>query len=448
MEPLTLLGLLGASIAAASGVRAVTVRRRWAKHLDVWWDAANASGATAIETKWGADRWVVSGWWGQLHFKIEERRRDHICVVVCGREQLLQGVSIRPEDVGTRLAKLRPAGREIDVGDDAFDAAFYIGGIPAQVHALLDAATRRDLMDLASDGRVEISGGEIWMELHVYALYRTLLVLRRCAERMTGPLGLADHLAANAGCDPERRVRLLNLLVLVRELRGLDITDKALRTACSDPDPEIRLRAATELEQDGHATLAALAEGDTDVAARAVSALGIHLGVEKTRTILGRALDAKRLDVACACIENVGRFSPAVVVDNLLPFLSSRHTEVAVSAATAIRWTSAPEIESALLVALASFDQKLRVAAAEALGRVGSVSAVPKLKEAANSERDDLQRAAREAIAWIQARVPEGAAAGQLSLASAEAGQLSLAEPTSGRLSLAEQGPDRARRSD
>jgi hypothetical protein len=79
MEPLTLLGLLGASIAAASGVGAMTARRSRVKHLDVWWEAARASGATAIETEWGFDRWVMKGWWGKLHFKIEEPRRDHPC---------------------------------------------------------------------------------------------------------------------------------------------------------------------------------------------------------------------------------------------------------------------------------------------------------------------------------------------------------------------------------
>jgi hypothetical protein len=457
MDPLALIAFVaGGCLAAASGIVANT-RRRGIWHFSIWSDAARASGATKVDTKWVDGRWMMSGsWacpaclrpWHRLRFQIEEVRRQRVRVVVSGGERPLQELSIRPEDVRTALAKLRPAGREIEVGDDAFDAAFYVGGTPVQVHALLDAPTRRDLLELGVEGPVEVRSGELRVELHVYALYRAMQLLRRCAERMTRPLGIAAHLAANACCDPEDQVRFYNLLVLVRELRGLDITSETLQKACSDPHPEIRLRAATELGSEGHATLVALAESDTDVTARAVAALGIHLGVEKTKAILCRALDDERIDVARACIENLGRFRAAVVLDGVVPLLSHRNSAVAVAAAAAIGWTGGPEIEAALLVALESFDPKLRVAAADALARVGSVSAVPKLKEAANSERDDLRRAAREAIAWIQARVPEGAAAGQLSLASAEAGQLSLAEPTSGRLSLAEPDSERARRPD
>ena len=78
------------------------------------------------------------------------------------------------------------------------------------------------------------------------------------------------------------------------------------------------------------------------------------------------------------------------------------------------------------------------MAAASALGRVGSSAAVLPLKEAAESFSHDpeLRRATRQAIAGIQSRV-QGASPGQLSLAGAEAGQLSLAEAEAGQLSLA-----------
>jgi len=81
------------------------------------------------------------------------------------------------------------------------------------------------------------------------------------------------------------------------------------------------------------------------------------------------------------------------------------------------------------------------VAAARALGRVGSAAAVAPLKEAEARRREpDLTRAARQAIAEIQARLP-GASPGQLSLASGETGSLSLAEDERGRLSLKEDAP-------
>ena len=84
----------------------------------------------------------------------------------------------------------------------------------------------------------------------------------------------------------------------------------------------------------------------------------------------------------------------------------------------------------------------MRVAAAAALGQVGSAAAVLPLKElgahgnATTSER----RAARQAIAEIQYRA-HGASPGQLSLAEGDAGALSLAgDDPAGRVSLAEKG--------
>jgi len=84
----------------------------------------------------------------------------------------------------------------------------------------------------------------------------------------------------------------------------------------------------------------------------------------------------------------------------------------------------------------------VRVAAARALGRVGTTGAVLPLKGL--EARDGAARAAtRQAIALIQSRVA-GAAPGQLSLAGGESGQLSLATEEQGRLSLADpSGPGR-----
>jgi hypothetical protein len=74
---------------------------------------------------------------------------------------------------------------------------------------------------------------------------------------------------------------------------------------------------------------------------------------------------------------------------------------------------------------------------------VGTAAAVAPLQNA-ESRDSETRRAARQAIAEIQARlaVASGAAPGQLSLAAGEAGQLSLAETDeAGRLSLAETAP-------
>jgi hypothetical protein len=76
----------------------------------------------------------------------------------------------------------------------------------------------------------------------------------------------------------------------------------------------------------------------------------------------------------------------------------------------------------------------VRVAAARALGQVGTIAAVLPLKEREAQDRA-VRAAARQAIAEIQSRA-RGAAPGQLSLAGGESGRLSLASGEEGRLSL------------
>jgi hypothetical protein len=93
-----------------------------------------------------------------------------------------------------------------------------------------------------------------------------------------------------------------------------------------------------------------------------------------------------------------------------------------------------------LLAILQHETADLQVAAAHALGRIGTVAAVPLLQEAAERSPDDqnLRRATRQAVAAIQSRL-QGASPGQLSLAgTVDAGQLSLAPDEAGQLSLAD----------
>jgi HEAT repeat protein len=83
--------------------------------------------------------------------------------------------------------------------------------------------------------------------------------------------------------------------------------------------------------------------------------------------------------------------------------------------------------EEPLLLALrdGSLDE-VRLAAAVALGQVGTAASVLPLKAAAERE-GGLRKAAREAVAQIQSRLG-GASPGQLSLAGGDGGALSLAE--------------------
>jgi HEAT repeat protein len=110
--------------------------------------------------------------------------------------------------------------------------------------------------------------------------------------------------------------------------------------------------------------------------------------------------------------------------------------DLAVSAAHALAETGETAALEPLLSALTRDRPPVQAAAAEALGRIGTARAILPLRELESDSRDDvIRRAARQAVASIQARLP-GASPGQLSLADADTGALSLADDETGRLSL------------
>ena len=170
------------------------------------------------------------------------------------------------------------------------------------------------------------------------------------------------------------------------------------------------------LGEEGRDTLVDLvtrADTGDSCAARAIVSLGERLSAKAAGAALRRALGgAGRPLTARACLEALGH-------------------------------RGLPEAEGLLLEALRSEDAPVSVAAAEALGRAGTVTAVAPLREAAERS-GDLRRAARQAIAEIQARLA-GAEPGQLSLAGGEAGALSLADGEPGRLTLADGEPGQDR---
>jgi HEAT repeat protein len=236
-------------------------------------------------------------------------------------------------------------------------------------------------------------------------------------------------------------VRLQNLLLLVRESPGNPGTFKALRWPCSDSSPKVRLGAARELGAEGRDVLLQLAasEEDDDCSAQAVSALSLELPFEPARTILLQALGRRHIQTARACLEVLGLSSTAAAVEVLAKVVAREQGELAVAAAQALGTAGSATAEPPLIQALQHETAEAQVAAANGLGRLGSAAAVLPLQEAAkrSAHNPDLLKAARQAIAEIQLRLPE-ASPGQLSLAGTEAGQLSLAQTEAGQLSLVE----------
>jgi HEAT repeat protein len=404
--------------------------------LRTWQEAATACGLEVLETSSFLGL-RLRAWAETAEVRIESSgdkgRLTRIVVQVPGPPEF-RDVRICPEP----LFKL---GREIEIGAAHFDAEFFIDGPAKPVFALLDAETRRLLVDVKDKYGLEITSGEIKTvfskDENVPDVLPLLLEIR---ERFALQIEIPRRLAENARLNPEPGVRLQNLLLLIRELPGDPETIGALREACLDPAPEIRLRAARELGEEGRDVLVDLAESllNDAVSAEAVSALAGELPFERVNAILDRALSRRRERTARACLEAIGRGGDAAAVEVLAKVLEREHGELAPVAAWALGATGSPAAEPPLIQVLQRDDENLRIVAANALGRVGSVEAVLPLRELADRFLlGEIRKAARQAIAEIQSRL-QGATPGQLSLAGAEAGQLSLAEAEAGQLSLAQ----------
>ena len=330
--------------------------------------------------------------------------------------------------------------REIEIGDSPFDKTFLIEGPRPMVFALFDADTRRLLLNVNSYSKLSISSGVLSAEMGDEVVPGLLPILVYLGRHLAQLKDIPRRLAENARQDPVDEVRLQILLVLTQEFPQSPWTREALRTACSDPAPQVRLRAAKQLGAEGHRALLELAESPVDDAfrAEAISILDQELPFESARAIVDSAKGLRHLRTIRACLKVLGRSGVASAVDVLTQVLAGEKGEMATVAAQALGTLGNPAAEPALILALQREEEDLQVAAANALGRVGSVAAVPPLKEAAEHfPLDfDFRQATRQAIAEIQSRL-QGASPGQLSLAGAEAGQLSLAQAEAGQLSIA-----------
>jgi len=428
MDPLLILpfALGGVSLGLGFAQR----RRR----VRAWKDVVEACGLQVV----GSPGWSrLSARAGQVSVTIE----------TCGNKGLYTRIVARvpgPPDfqsVSIRREPLVRLGQEIEIGDPPLDSTFFIEGPPRLVHALLDAETRHLLMAVNAASRLEISNGALRADhMRDWKVSHVLPLVVKIAQQLAQPMDVMRRLTESAHHDPEARVRFQILLLLIRELPGNAWTLEALRTACSDPSPEIRLLAARNLGSEGRAVLLDLAESlvDDAVSAKAVSALDHELPFERTRAILTGALRRRHIQTARACLEALGKSEDAAEIELLDKVMTLEQGELAAAAAMALGATENPAAEPSLILALQREQADLRVAAANALGRVGSAAAVLPLKESA--ERFwldlDLRRATRQAIAEIQSRL-QGASPGQLSLAGTAAGQLSLAQDEAGQLSLA-----------
>jgi hypothetical protein len=453
-------GMLVIGVAArAQGKKSLEVWRTVIDQLGLSETAAAASmfGKTFLEAREGRRRVRIE------RFRVG-KRSWFTRVVVEGTS----GISLEREDgrslLTTPLGELGGAAEpEVELGDEAFDDAVYVRGPEDRVRARLDAETRRivlRMMDgwLAIPGRraVKATGGAKMVDGNLEAtiverdggpteeeLLAFVDALLSIAARFHGPVDTAARLAANFEGEPRWRVRLRSLELLAASYPETSGTREVLRRALGDAAPEVRLRAALALGEEGTETLVALAGEPVEdaVSALAVEVLGDQLPMGVALTALQQSLRARRLATARVCIEVLARVGGEAATAQLAKVLAVETGPLAVAAANALAKSRATGVEDELIAALRRDVPGLPLAAVTALGRLGSVAAVPPIEEAATARGAgaDLRNAARQAIAEIQSRLP-GASPGQLSIVGGEAGQLSLAtdDELRGRVSLPE----------
>jgi HEAT repeat protein len=377
------------------------VQRR--RRLRGWQEVAQACGLQVAETSSVLGPQLTARA-GQVTVTLEAFGSSTRIVLRGPVSPSLYAVSIRREP----LLRRDPG---LEIGDASFDKAFLLEGPAPQLLSLLDAETRRLLINANAESRLSLSVGTIQADgVPEEKVPYVLPLLLDICRRLSRPEDIPRRLAENVIRDAEAGVRLRSLLALIREHPGAPETAEALRTAISDSHPRVRLRAARALGAEGHELLLDLAESleDDNVSAEAVSALDRELPFERAKAILDHALDGSRPRTVHACLEALGRSGDPAAA------------------------------EPVLIDALRREPSDLRVAAANALGHVGSVAAVLPLQEAtAGSWRDrGLHQATLQAIAEIQSRL-QGASPGQLSIAEAEGGQLSMVSSEVGQVSLA-----------
>lgn len=404
-----------------------------------WRRAAEACGLGQIRSKTIGTR-TLSASADKVRVKFagldDSDASTEIRVTVEGAPQ--EGPRLFPESVTTVIMK-RTGTVEIELGDASFDDEFFVAGEPAELYARLDAATRRDLFAVNRQSNLYIARGELRVSCDEARLASTLstflATLIRIAQRLFGPLDLAAALTQNARSD-SAAMRLHNLLVLALEYASDERTKPALRAAIGDAVPEIRLRAAQALGEEGHETLRRLA-ADTEIpdgcSAEAVKILGVRLDTADVERVLATALRRRRVATAAECAGVLGEKLEPAAEARLSDLVRREREPIGVAAARALGRRPRPASEGALLEALSSDSDEVRFAVIEALGKIGSAAAVMPLRQVTGPR--ELQRAVRQAVAKIQSRAA-GASPGQLSLADAASGQVSLAPAEAGGLSF------------
>jgi hypothetical protein len=434
------VGATGIAVCAyfVAGVRAGRRSR------DAWLEAVRVCGLRRAEMSWRFLGFVATAHYESFAIRVEPTITRYTAGLALGvrLETVTDRIGLLKPDVAAYSVAIVTSNEDITVGEPLVDDRLIVSGERLDVHALLDDETRALLIRLVQPQHLRtltMVGGTLRVAAETARFAETLGLLLQLAARLTEVSRVVERVAAIAGRDPLPAVRLTCLHALMEERPRHAATRDALRAALSDDDASVRMTAALTLRTEGLSVLLGLArspESTSEIASRAIVALGAHFPAEDAARTLETALRSGRYETVGACLDSLAARGAAHLgpVRRVLDGLSD--TGVAL-AASALGLSGTAEAEPMLLGVLDSGSPDVRAAAVRSLGRVGSAASVPILRELEPRGDAAFRRVVREAVASIQSRLV-GAGQGQLALAS-DGGEVSLAADEAGRVSMRDQ---------
>ncbi len=338
------------------------------------------------------------------------------------------GSDDEPDHATIRVTMARPAGMsarsegllpsfDFKTGDPEFDRQVKLAGEPPRLAGVLSSEVRELLIDASRLRAFRLEGRRLSCQVPDLSQHPN-----RTAEAARLLVGLAETLRAQ----PKRTEALLlhnvraERLVEVRRRCALFLGDAAF----AGSDEQAALGETLLRDQDLDLRL--------DGADRQPDSAG-------ARQVYLSALAAPTPEHRFRAVEGISGSGHPEAVAALKAILPEPDSEVAAAVASALGHLGGDGVERVLVRMLGRTEVTVKIAAAEALGDRGTIAAVERLLAVGGPRASKaLQRAARQAVAAIQARAGVGEGGG-LALVEGEdaAGRLSRAE--GGELAVVEE---------
>ncbi|MBI5365440.1 MAG: hypothetical protein HZA54_00260, partial [Planctomycetes bacterium] len=299
-------------------------------------------------------------------------------VVTVGRKDLPGGLRLSKENLATGLGKV-VQGADVEVGSAWFDKEVLVWGDEAETVAVLDEATRKQVLRFVAARGGEVRDRRLTLMLTVAegSLRPAIGAVRELVE-LAGRLAVGarpvpTRLRENATGDSAAAVRRRNFETLLKYFPEHAETRAAGLALLRDADPEMRLAGARAAGEAGWKVLQELAESPECALPIRVGALGLMIATvpaERLGPMLElAALSAEPMVAGAAMGALAGMRDPRIVarIAQWGVRLAGTAAEAASRLLVELR---VPGAESVLLVLLGHADMRARVAAARALGAV------------------------------------------------------------------------------